>query len=165
MRIIIKNKETLLYDDFKFKCCIGKNGSSNNKKEGDNTTPRGIFQIGNIYYRTDRVKKPISNLNTIMIKKNMAWCDDPSSRFYNKLIKIKKDLNIGYEKLFRLDSKYDLLIIIKYNFKKIIKNKGSAIFLHLTKNYSPTRGCIALKKKDFLILSKLIKKKTKIKIN
>ena len=67
MRIIIKNKETLLYDDFKFKCCIGKKGSSNNKKEGDNATPRGIFQIGNIYYRADRVKKPITKKNLLSI--------------------------------------------------------------------------------------------------
>ena len=83
----------------------------------------------------------------------------------NKIIKIKKNLNIGYEKLFRKDSKYDYLILIKYNYKKIKKNKGSAIFIHLTKNYLPTKGCIALQKKDFLILCKLIKKKTKIKIN
>ena len=165
MRIILKNKETLLYDDFKFKCSIGKKGSSNNKKEGDNKTPKGVFRLGNIYYRADRVKKPKSNLNTIIIKKNMGWCNDPNSKFYNKLIKIKKNLNFSYEKLFRTDSKYNLLIVIKYNCKKIIKNKGSAIFLHLTKNYSPTQGCIAMKKKDFLILCKLIKKNTRIKIN
>jgi len=165
MRIIVKNKETLLYDEFEFKCSIGKNGSNNNKKEGDKTTPKGVFRIGNIFYRPDRVKKPTSNLRTAIIKKNMGWCDDPSSRFYNKLIKIKKNLNISYEKLYRSDSKYDLLLVIKYNFKKVIKNKGSAIFLHLTKNYSPTQGCIALKKKDFFILSKLIKNNTKIKIN
>ncbi len=165
MRIRLKNKETLLYDEFEFKCSIGKNGSNNNKKEGDNTTPKGVFGIGNIFYRSDRVKRPTSDLKTIIIKKNMAWCDDPRSKFYNKLIKIKKNLNINYEKLYRSDSKYDLLLVIKYNFKKVIKNKGSAIFLHLTKNYSPTQGCIALKKKDFLILSKLIKNNTKIKID
>ena len=165
MSIILKNKHTLQVDQFFFKCCIGKKGFSIKKKEGDNTTPRGIFEIGSIYYRADRVKKPTSNLKTIVIKKNMGWCDDPSSRFYNKLIKIKKNLNISFEKLFRPDNKYDLIILIKYNYKKIIRNKGSAIFLHLTRNYSPTKGCIALKKKDFLILVKLIRKNTKIKIS
>ncbi len=164
MPIIIKNKETLLYDDFIFKCSIGKNGSKNNKIEGDNSTPKGIFQIGDIFYRSDRIKKPITKLNTIIIKKNMGWCDDPNSKFYNKLINIKKKLNIRYENLYRRDFKYDLLIVIKYNTKKIVKNKGSAIFLHLTKNYSPTRGCIAISKKDFLILSKVINKNTRIKI-
>tara|TARA_B100000941_G_scaffold270747_1_gene228920 strand:- start:746 stop:1243 length:498 start_codon:yes stop_codon:yes gene_type:complete len=165
MTIIIKNKETLLFDDFKFKCSIGKKGFNKEKKEGDETTPVGLFNLGNIYYRADRVPKPNSKLKKIVIKKNMGWCDDPESKYYNKIIKIKKNLHIGYEKLFRNDSKYDYLILIKYNYKKIKKNKGSAIFLHLTKNYLPTKGCIALQKKDFLILCKLINKKTKIKIN
>ena len=165
MTIIVKNKETLLFDDFKFKCSIGKKGFNKEKKEGDETTPKGLFNLGNIYYRADRVPKPDSKVKKIVIKKNMGWCDDSKSKYYNKIIKIKKNLNIGYEKLFRKDSKYDYLILIKYNYKKIKKNKGSAIFLHLTKNYLPTKGCIALQKKDFLILCKLISKKTKIKIN
>ena len=94
----------------------------------------------------------------------MGWCDDPNSKYYNKLIKIKKNLKLSYEKLYRKDSKYDLFILIKYNYRKVKKNRGSAIFLHLTKDYSETKGCVAIKKKDFLILNKLISKKTKIKI-
>ena len=164
MTIIIKNKETLFIDDFKFKCSVGKKGFSRNKKEGDFKSPIGLFNLGNIYYRKDRVKKPISKLKSFYIKKNMGWCDDPKSKYYNKLIKIKKNSKISYERLFRKDNKYDLFILIKYNYNKIIKNRGSAIFLHLTKNYSSTKGCIAIQKKDFLILNKLINKKTKIKI-
>ena len=92
----------------------------------------------------------------------MAWCNDVKHKKYNKLIKI--DNKIGYEKLFRKDYKYNFLLPIKYNYNKVIPKKGSAIFIHLTKNYQPTAGCIALSKKDFLILIKLIKKDTKIKI-
>ena len=165
MIIIVKNKDTLLIDDFKFKCSIGKKGVCNKKVEGDLTTPKGIFNLGNIYYRSDRVKKPFSKLKSISIKKNMGWCDDPNSKSYNKLIKIKKNLKISHEKLYRQDHKYDFLILIKYNYKNPAMFKGSAIFLHLTKNYTPTKGCVALSKKDFLILAKLINKKTKIKIN
>ena len=165
MTIIIKNKETLLFNDFKFKCSVGKKGFTEKKIEGDLATPKGKYSLGNIYYRADRVKKPLSRLKSISIKKNMGWCDDPNSKFYNKLIKIKKKLKIKYEKLYRKDNKYDFFILIKYNYKNPIKFKGSAIFLHLTKNYLPTKGCIALSKKDFLILTKLINKQTKIKIN
>ena len=165
MIIIVKNKDTLLIDDFKFKCSIGKKGFYKKKVEGDFTTPKGTFGLGNIYYRADRVQKPFSKLKSITIKKNMGWCDDPNSKFYNKLIKIKKNFKISYEKLYRKDNKYDFLILIKYNYKNTVKFKGSAIFLHLTKNYSPTKGCIALREKDFLILAKLINKRTKIKIN
>jgi len=165
MIIIVKNKDTLLIDDFKFRCSIGKNGFSKKKHEGDLTTPKGKFNLGDIYYRADRVQKPLSKLRSIPIKKNMGWCDDPNSKFYNKQIEIKKNLKINYEKLYRKDHKYDFFILIKYNHKNPIRFKGSAIFLHLTKNYLPTKGCIALSEKDFLILAKLISKKTKIKIN
>ena len=163
MTIFVKNKHTLEIEEFKFKCCIGKRGSTSNKKEGDNKTPTGTFKIGNLYYRKDRKEKPSTILKCIEIKKDMGWCDD--IRFpkkYNKLFKIKK--KIKHEKLKRLDYKYDLLIPIKYNFKKPITGLGSCIFIHLTKNYKPTAGCIAIKEKDYLIMLKLIKKNTKIKI-
>ena len=93
----------------------------------------------------------------------MGWCNDSKSKFYNKEIQINNQ-KIKHEKLFRKDHSYDYLIVINYNTKKIIPSKGSAIFIHLTKNYKKTAGCIALKKKDFLILTKIINNKTKIKI-
>ena len=163
MIILVKNKHTLQIDDFKFRCCGGKEGSTKNKKEGDKKTPKGIFEIENLYYRNDRKQKPSTLLNCIKIKKNMGWCNDASfPKKYNKLFKIQK--NIKHEKLKRKDYKYDFLILIKYNFKKPITGQGSCIFIHLTKDYKPTAGCIALKEKDFLIMVKLIKKNSKIKI-
>jgi len=163
MIIYLKNKHTLQVDDFIFKCCVGKNGLTKNKIEGDKKTPKGKFKIGDLFFRKDRIKKPNTKLKCVEIKKNMGWCDDVSySKKYNKLIKINK--NIHHEKLYRKDFKYDLLIPIKYNFERSVIGKGSCIFIHLTKNYQPTAGCVALKKKDFLILLKLVNKKTKIKI-
>ena len=163
MIILLKNKHTVQIDSFKFKCCIGKNGLTKFKKEGDLKTPKGTFKIEHLYFRKDRIEKPITKLKCIEIKNTLGWCDDVKSKKYNKLIQINN--NFSHEKLFRQDHKYVLLIPIKYNFDKIIPGKGSCIFLHLTKNYSPTAGCIALSKKDFLIMLKLIEKKTKIKIS
>ena len=163
MTIFIKNKYTLLIDEFKFKCCIGKKGSTNNKKEGDKKTPKGTFEIENLYFRKDRKKKPSTLLKSIEIKKYMGWCNDV--RFpekYNKLCKIEK--KIKHEKLKRKDNKYDFIIPIKYNFQNPVTGRGSCIFIHLTNDYKPTAGCIALGEKDFLIMLKLIKKKAKIKI-
>ncbi len=163
MIIYLKNKHTLEVDDFKFRCSIGENGKSKKKKEGDKKTPIGCFEIENLYYRSDRIKKPSTKLKCIKIKKNMGWCDDPlDNKNYNKLITIKK--KIKHEKLYRKDHKYDLIIPIKYNYLKPVKLKGSCIFIHLTNNYKPTAGCIAIKKSDFFIILKLINKKTKIKI-
>ena len=162
MTIIVKDKHTLLYKDFKFKCCVGKNNFSKRKIEGDKKTPIGLFEIGNLFYRADRLKRPITELKTCRINKYMGWCNKANHKKYNKLIRITKKK--CHEILFRNDYKYDLLIPIKYNYKKVVPNKGSAIFIHLTKKYKPTTGCIGLSKKDFLILIKVINKNTKIKI-
>ena len=162
MQIIIIEKDTLLYDEFKFKCSIGKNGKTTKKIEGDNKTPKGLYALGPLYYRKDRLLKLTTKLKKIEIMKNFGWCDDVKSKFYNK--PIKTNINVRHEKLYRNDKKYDLLIPIEYNSKKPKKNKGSAIFIHLTRNYKKTQGCVAIKEKDMLILLKLINKKTKIKI-
>ena len=163
MTFFLKNKHTLQVDNFNFKCSIGKNGTSNNKIEGDGKTPIGTFQIEHLYYRKDRLTEPETSLKKIDINENMGWCDDAHyPKKYNKLIKINN--TIKCEKLKRRDHKYNLLIPIKYNFDKPIAGLGSCIFIHLTKNYKPTAGCIALVEKDFLIMLKLIKKNTKIKI-
>ena len=65
MTIFIKNKHTLKIDDFEFTCCIGEKGSTINKKEWDKKTPKGTFEIEDLYYRKDRVK---TNYKTEMCK-------------------------------------------------------------------------------------------------
>ena len=163
MTIFVKNKHTLQIEKFKFRCCIGEKGSTKNKKEGDKKTPIGVFEIENLYFRKDRKNKPSTLLKCVEIKKNMVWCNDVNfPKKYNKLIKIEK--KIKHEKLRRKDYKYDFIIPIKYNFNKPVAGLGSCIFIHLTRDYRPTAGCIALKETDFLIMLKLIKKNSKIKI-
>jgi len=155
------NKNTLIIDEFKLRCCIGKKGIDSNKKEGDYSTPRGLFNLRKLYFRKDRVGIPNCKINKKNIKKHMAWCDDPKHKKYNEEIKTyNKKLK---ENLYRKDHRYDYVISISHNEKKI-PNKGSAVFIHLTDNYKQTEGCITLKKKDFEILLKLIDKKTKIRI-
>ena len=163
--ITLKNKDTLIFDDFSFKCSIGKNGLSSDKFEGDKKTPKGIFKLGSLFYRKDRKKliKIETKLNIKPILKNMAWCNDVrNKKYYNKQIKINKSTR--YEILFRKDYKYDLFIPILYNSNRVTLGRGSAIFIHLTKNYVSTAGCIAINKKDFKILIKIINRNTKIEI-
>ena len=91
----------------------------------------------------------------------MGWCDDPKSKFYNKLIKFP--FKFRAEKLFLSKNIYDLVLVINYNMNPIVKNKGSAIFLHIaTKSFSPTKGCLAISKQNLKILLKKINTKTKI---
>ena len=162
--IIINKSGYLKYKDFKFKCALGKSGIGNKKIEGDNITPKGKFRIIKIYYRKDRLKKPPSKFTLTEITKNIGWCDDPKSRKYNQPIKLPT--KYGHEILCRRDNIYDLIFVLNYNMKPIIKNKGSAIFIHVAKkNYKKTAGCIALKKSDLIFLVKEINENTKVIIN
>ena len=161
--IIVKKTGYLKYKNFKFRCALGKGGIKKKVKEGDNITPKGIFKIIKIYYRPDKINKIISSIKKIKIKKNMGWCDDPSSSYYNKQVKLPSKYK--HERLYRKDNLYDLILVLNYNTNPIIKNKGSAIFLHIAKKkYQPTKGCVALKKQDLIQLTSIIKKNTKIKL-
>lgn len=152
-----------MFSKKKYRCSIGRNGLSKNKKEGDLKTPVGTFKFLKCYYRSDRLKKPITPLKCYEISKKLGWCDDVRSEMYNKIIKLPSKLS--HEKLFRRDNLYDLLVVLSYNINPAKKNLGSAIFLHIAKkNYEPTEGCIALKKRDIILLIKSISTKTKIKI-
>jgi len=162
MNIII-NKNFLIYKHYKLKCCIGKSGFTKSKKEGDLKTPKGLFGIGPLYYRKDRVKLTKCLINKKIIKKNMGWCDDVKSTKYNK--QIIYPFKHRSEKLYIKKNIYDIFINIKYNQLPTLKGKGSAIFLHISKKRNkPTKGCVAMKKKDLLKILPLINKKTKILI-
>ena len=160
--IIVKKSGYLKYKKFKFRCALGKAGIKNKTKEGDNITPKGTYKAIKLFYRTDKISKIKTIIKKFKIKKNMGWCDDPRSKFYNKEIKLPS--LYSHEKLYRKDNIYDLVVVLNYNFKPIIKNKGSAIFIHVTNKYKSTQGCIALKKEDLIKLLSVIKKNTKIKI-
>ena len=162
MHILIKNK-SLIFNNYKVKCALGKRGIGNKKKEGDLITPKGSFKINGILYRPDKVKNLITKLRKKTINKKMGWCDDPKSKKYNQLIKLPFKFN--FEKLYRNDDIYDIIFVLSFNTNPIIKNKGSAIFIHIAKrNYSPTKGCIAIKKNDIKKLAREINRKTLVKI-
>ena len=163
MNIKIKKNGFLFLAKNKIKCSIGKNGIKLKKKEGDKATPKGFFSIGKLYYRKDRVKIDAHSLKKRIIKKNMGWCHDICHKKYNQEIIFKSHQEA--EKLYRKDHRYDILLVINSNNFPIKKGLGSAIFLHLTRNYKSTNGCVAVKMKDFKFILKNINKKSKILID
>jgi L,D-peptidoglycan transpeptidase YkuD (ErfK/YbiS/YcfS/YnhG family) len=161
--IIVKKSGYLKYKNFKYRCALGKAGINEKIKEGDNVTPTGVFKIIKIYYRADKIKNFKTHIKKIKIKKNMGWCDDIKSRFYNKEIKLPSQYS--HEKFYRKDEIYDIICILDFNINPISRGKGSAIFVHVAKEkYSNTKGCVALKKEDLIYILSKIKKNTKIKI-
>ena len=162
MHIVVKNK-FLNIGNYKVKCAVGKRGIKIKKKEGDFITPKGKFRINHLYYRADRIKGLKVNIKKTKIKKNMGWCNDSKSKYYNKLVKLP--INHTFENLHRSDNLYDIILVLNYNINPVRKNKGSAIFIHVAaKNYKKTEGCIALKKKDLRKILRLINKKTIVKV-
>ena len=132
--IIVKktfNKYTadLFYKNFRFICKIGFAGISKKKIEGDGVTPLGIFRLLSIYYREDRVGNIFTKLPKYKISRHMGWSDDPKDPQYNKLVKIPR--KFGFEKIFREDKAYDIIITTDYNSNPVVPNKGSAIFMHV----------------------------------
>ena len=157
------NKNYLSFNNYKVKCAIGKRGIGYKKKEGDLITPAGRYIIKYILYRKDRIKKIQTQIKKFEITKNMGWCDDSRSKKYNKLIKLPSSYK--YEKLYKKENIYDIILVLNYNMSPIIKNKGSAIFIHVAKkNYKKTEGCVALKKIHLLRVLKELKKHTKVEI-
>ena len=157
------NKKYLIYNKYKVKCALGKRGIGNKKKEGDLITPKGHFKIKYVLYRKDRIENIQTTFKKIIIRKNMGWCDDPRSEDYNRLIKYP--FSGSSEKLFRKDNLYDVILVLNFNMRPVIKNKGSAIFIHIaSKKFTATKGCIAIKKNEILKLIKLIDRNVKIRI-
>ena len=156
-----------------FTCQVGDAGLklAQKKNEGDKTTPIGKWSLSSIYYRPDKIlKKKLKNKNILKINKitkNCGWCEDTRSINYNKYIKINnfKMPNLNYERLWREDEAYDVIIVTSHNVKPTIKNKGSAIFIHCSfSDKRNTAGCIALGKKDLIFLIKNLSRDTYIKI-
>ena len=163
MHIYITNKK-LSINHYKVKCAVGKRGIGIKRREGDLITPKGKYKIKCIYYRKDRVTNFKSKLPKFPILKDMGWCDDPASKKYNKLVKFPYQFRA--EKFYRKDNVYDIVLVLNYNLNPIIKNKGSAIFIHIAKkDYKNTAGCIAISKRYLKKIVKIINKKTIVYIN
>ena len=157
------NKKYLTFKNFKVKCAIGKKGIGLKKIEGDLITPKGSFRVKRVFYRKDRIKYFESKIPKSIIKKNMGWCDDPKSKYYNKLIRFP--FSFSFEKLYRKDNIYDLILVLNYNINPIKINKGSAIFIHIAKkNFSSTKGCVAIRKFELIKLIKYLNKNSKVNI-
>ncbi|PPR37965.1 MAG: hypothetical protein CFH26_00428 [Alphaproteobacteria bacterium MarineAlpha6_Bin4] len=161
MEILIKTPGIIKFGKYYFKCLIGKNGITFNKKEGDLKTPKGTFNLRYVMYRADKIKKPKTKLPIFKIKKKHICCDNIEDSNYNKIFETN-NFDLG-ERLWRNDSIYDILIVIGYNHLPVIKGKGSAIFLHLSeKTKNSTEGCIAVRKKIMFNILKYDVRKIKI---
>jgi L,D-peptidoglycan transpeptidase YkuD (ErfK/YbiS/YcfS/YnhG family) len=131
------------------RAAIGPGGIAIKGGEGDGITPRGAFEVREIFYRADRVPKPVTALPLRATRENDGWCDAPDDPNYNRLVKLP--YLASSEAMWRADHLYDLVVVLGYNDDPVVPGKGSAIFLHLARpDFSATHGCVALSRDDAL---------------
>ena len=134
-------------------CAIGRGGvvAADLKREGDGATPLGDWPMRQVFWRPDRLEKPVTQLPVIALRPDMGWCDDPAHPDYNRHVVLP--FPASHEKLWREDHVYDLIVELGYNDDPVITGKGSAIFLHIARDdFAPTEGCIACARADLLDL-------------
>jgi len=133
------------------RAALGRSGMSALKREGDGATPLGRFPIRQVLYRVDRMPRPRTRLPIQAIDARDGWCEDPTDRNYNRIVKLSP--RSSADRLARADHLYDLALVLGYNDRPRVRGRGSAIFIHLTRpGYTPTAGCIALSRHDLLML-------------
>ena len=145
-----KNIAYVNYEKIKNLCYVGKNGIGIKKREGDFTTPKGVFRLKQIFIRKDRVPNIKSGLPIVEIKRSNIWCVDPRKNKYNSFLYHKR--KCLHEEMFREDSAYDIVITTSFNMNPSLKYKGSAIFIHCINKNKFTEGCIAMEKKEIIKL-------------
>ncbi|MDP1723945.1 MAG: L,D-transpeptidase family protein [Alphaproteobacteria bacterium] len=150
--------------DVTYQCAIGKSGIIENKVEGDEGTPVGRFHLKNLYYRKDKfVEEPQTGLPKIEITQDLGWCDEPTHPEYNR--PVTSSFDFSHEKMWREDDLYDLVIEIDHNSDPVVPDKGSAVFIHVAREgYTPTAGCIALKKEDLLEILKMVSRRVILEV-
>ena len=122
---------------------LGRAGIKANKREGDGATPRGRFRLLRLWWRADRLARPVTRLPARRIRPDDAWCEDPNDRRYNHAVKLSPSSE--GDRLWRNDHLYDLVIELDHNTRPHMKERGSAVFIHVARpGFSPTAGCVAL---------------------
>jgi L,D-peptidoglycan transpeptidase YkuD (ErfK/YbiS/YcfS/YnhG family) len=130
-----------------FPCRLGRSGLSGRKREGDGATPLGEFALRRIFFRPDRMPRPVVRPAALVLDPRLGWCDDPAAPLYNRPVRLPTPWR--HEKMWREDGLYDFVLEIGYNDAPVRRGMGSAIFLHLmAEDHRPTEGCIALSRRD-----------------
>lgn len=130
-----------------YRCAVGKGGIRADKQEGDGATPVGVLPVRRVLYRADRVAAPDCAFPVEPIGPGDAWCEDPASRDYNRMVSLAPGEK--GDRLWREDHVYDVVGVLGWNDAPVVRGRGSAIFLHLARaDYSPTDGCVALNLAD-----------------
>lgn len=152
--LLKRNKSTWQQVFPKIKANVGSKGISNNKIEGDDKTPAGLFSLGTTFgYESITLK-----INYRQITASDKFIDDPNDPQYNQWVHGKTNAN-SYENMLRDDGIYKYGVVINYNMNPVVKGRGSAIFMHIWYGYGiGSIGCVTMSKDNILRILKWLDK-------
>ena len=128
---------------------IGHGGVVEHKREGDGGTPRAVLPLRRMLYRADRVARPACAVPVMPLAPGDGWCDESGHARYNQPVRLP--FAGRHEELWRGDGVYDVVGVLGWNDAPVVRDAGSAIFLHVARpDFSPTEGCVALALPDLL---------------
>jgi L,D-peptidoglycan transpeptidase YkuD (ErfK/YbiS/YcfS/YnhG family) len=152
-----------MFGTFRVPCALGRSGVKAMKREGDGATPRGRFPLRAVYYRPHLGTMPGTILQRLALRPNAGWCDSPADRNYNRAVSLP--YRQSAERLWREDGIYDVVVVLGYNDVPRVKNRGSAIFMHLARSgFPPTEGCVALRPADLRRLLRVVPRRAEVVI-
>jgi L,D-peptidoglycan transpeptidase YkuD (ErfK/YbiS/YcfS/YnhG family) len=126
---------------------VGKNGISSNRREGDGTTPTGVYTIGRTMYGNE--PNPGVRFRYRRVRCGDWWDEDPTSPTYNTFQHVPCGTRPRFagnsEGIWQQPRPYPYLAVVEYNMRPVVPYKGSGIFLH-AQTGGPTIGCISLRK-------------------
>jgi L,D-peptidoglycan transpeptidase YkuD (ErfK/YbiS/YcfS/YnhG family) len=170
LRIVVRRRPghrslgVLLADGRTIPVTLGRGGILANKREGDGATPAGRFRLRRVWWRHDRLLRPATALPAQRIGPDLAWCEDPADRRYNR--PFRRSANESGDRLWREDGLYDLIVEIDHNTRPRVAGRGSAVFLHVARlDRGPTAGCVAMAAKDLRRLLSRLSPRTRILIH
>jgi L,D-peptidoglycan transpeptidase YkuD (ErfK/YbiS/YcfS/YnhG family) len=149
MNLVVSSDGWLKAGEKFYRAVYGVGGIGPKKGEGDKVSPEGTWPLRRVFYRADRIEKPITKLPIEAITPAHAWCDVPGDPKYNQFVMLPYPCNEG--RLWRDDNLYDLVVVIGYNDDPVIDGKGSEIYLHVVRSdYAPSAGCASVSLSDLL---------------
>jgi L,D-peptidoglycan transpeptidase YkuD (ErfK/YbiS/YcfS/YnhG family) len=124
---------------------VGWNGLADRRREGDGTTPTGVYTLGRVMY--GNAPNPGVRFRYRRLVCGDWWNEDPRTATYNTFQHVRcgtrPPFRVTTPGLWQEKRAYRHFAVIEYNMRPVVPGRGSGIFLHAQTGNS-TKGCVSL---------------------